>query len=112
MNMKYVFISISVVFFYKRKTEYARRISDWRSDVCSSDVAVEVGQHPAIDEQGAPARDAEFGRIEHLRQILGIEAERLDDEIGGLDEGVARIGLGRAPAARVGRPQQIGRAHV
>src|SRR3546814_15645922 len=51
-------------------------------DVAGGEHAVEVGHHPAIDEQGAPARDAEFGRIEHHRQILGIEAERLDDELG------------------------------
>src|SRR3546814_7923584 len=29
---------MSVVFFFKQKTAYEMRISDWRSDVCSSDL--------------------------------------------------------------------------
>src|SRR3546814_9438132 len=29
-----------VVFFFKQKTAYERRISDWSSDVCSSDLQV------------------------------------------------------------------------
>src|SRR3546814_15143596 len=30
---------MSVVFFFKQKTAYEMRISDWSSDVCSSDLA-------------------------------------------------------------------------
>src|SRR3546814_10134403 len=30
-----------VVFFFKQKTAYEMRISDWSSDVCSSDLRVE-----------------------------------------------------------------------
>src|SRR3546814_9622266 len=29
---------VVVVFFFKQKTAYERRISDWSSDVCSSDL--------------------------------------------------------------------------
>src|SRR3546814_6045356 len=31
-------LSISVFFFFKQKTAYEMRISDWSSDVCSSDL--------------------------------------------------------------------------
>src|SRR3546814_7576419 len=31
-----------VVFFFKQKTAYELRISDWSSDVCSSDLAIAV----------------------------------------------------------------------
>src|SRR3546814_3465567 len=31
-----------MVFFFKQKTAYEMRISDWSSDVCSSDLAVVV----------------------------------------------------------------------
>src|SRR3546814_20313455 len=31
-------------FFFKQKTAYEMRISDWSSDVCSSDLAVEVAR--------------------------------------------------------------------
>src|SRR3546814_2071941 len=30
-----------IIFFFKQKTAYEMRISDWSSDVCSSDLAVE-----------------------------------------------------------------------
>src|SRR3546814_16105115 len=32
-----------VVFFFKQKTAYEMRISDWSSDVCSSDLRIELG---------------------------------------------------------------------
>src|SRR3546814_5914977 len=38
-----VFVSLylsSFVFFFKQKTAYEMRISDWSSDVCSSDLSV------------------------------------------------------------------------
>src|SRR3546814_14938223 len=34
---------IIVCFFFKQKTSYEMRISDWSSDVCSSDLPVEDG---------------------------------------------------------------------
>src|SRR3546814_14592002 len=48
---------MSRVFFFKRKTAYEMRISDWSSDVCSSDL---VGSRV---EQRAKADDA-FGVME------------------------------------------------
>src|SRR3546814_4707291 len=33
-----VLMSVSFVFFFKQKTAYEMRISDWSSDVCSSDL--------------------------------------------------------------------------
>src|SRR3546814_6092546 len=37
------FLFICFVFFFKQKTAYEMRISDWSSDVCSSDLAVPGG---------------------------------------------------------------------
>src|SRR3546814_5479163 len=34
--------------FFKQKTAYERRISDWRSDVCSSDLTVAEAEKEAI----------------------------------------------------------------
>src|SRR3546814_5653687 len=42
-------------FFFKQKTAYEMRISDWSSDVCSSD----------LDEQCARRRDGDDGRRNH-----------------------------------------------
>src|SRR3546814_10415588 len=48
--------------FFKQKTAYEMRISDWSSDVCSSDLAQAaetVGQH--LDRAGPHDRLAVFG---------------------------------------------------
>src|SRR3546814_9028224 len=34
-----------LVFFFKQKTAYEMRISDWSSDVCSSDLVLRQAQH-------------------------------------------------------------------
>src|SRR3546814_5803202 len=41
------------IFFFKQKTAYEMRISDWSSDVCSSDLLERY-----IDQHAAPFRDA------------------------------------------------------
>src|SRR3546814_6327005 len=45
-------------FFFKQKTAYELRISDWSSDVCSSDLFPDAGTALAMD--GAAAALAEF----------------------------------------------------
>src|SRR3546814_4335820 len=39
-------------FFFKQKTAYEMRISDWSSDVCSSDLLRRVVEAPAPDPPG------------------------------------------------------------
>src|SRR3546814_9851535 len=41
---------IVVFFFFKQKTAYEMRISDWSSDVCSSDLAKHWALRAATDE--------------------------------------------------------------
>src|SRR3546814_8523425 len=43
----YLFVSmlVSIFCFFKQKTAYEVRISDWSSDVCSSDLAAAVLAH-------------------------------------------------------------------
>src|SRR3546814_7684806 len=38
VTILFVFIDILFFFFFKQKTAYEMRISDWSSDVCSSDL--------------------------------------------------------------------------
>src|SRR3546814_8232582 len=40
------------VFFFKQKTAYEMRISDWSSDVCSSDLEVAEQLRQVEDDQG------------------------------------------------------------
>src|SRR3546814_9178134 len=63
MLMSFVVWRCDVFFFFKQKTAYELRISDWSSDVCSSDLihaaAEQCGAllHPAAARRGAPLRD-------------------------------------------------------
>src|SRR3546814_5201251 len=41
-------------FFFKQKTAYEMRISDWSSDVCSSDLSIPIGDPP---DDGANASE-------------------------------------------------------
>src|SRR3546814_5720071 len=55
----YVFYMLfGVFFFFKQKTAYEMRISDWSSDVCSSDLDGEA-------------------RVDELREEGGVEEDRL-----------------------------------
>src|SRR3546814_8714509 len=38
-------LQLCIFFFFKQKTAYEMRISDWSSDVCSSDLKVDQGSH-------------------------------------------------------------------
>src|SRR3546814_6385370 len=76
------------VFFFKQKTAYEMRISDWSSDVCSSDL-------PARDEEaGEPA----FGIGEGQESIA--HRRRAEPFMPG--QAVPAILAGRPRARRVG----------
>src|SRR3546814_3709255 len=61
-----------VFFFFKQKTAYEMRISDWSSDVCSSDLLGAVTAATACLVKGAPAHEvAEIP--EGARKTLSIE---------------------------------------
>src|SRR3546814_3060329 len=64
--MVYVLGFIVIVFFFKQKTAYEMRISDWSSDVCSSDLAavqgVAAGRHKRpVHRAGGWRRDVVVG---------------------------------------------------
>src|SRR3546814_7782941 len=48
-SLSCVFVGIVLVFFFKQKTAYEMRISDWSSDVCSSDLSSTPGITPAMN---------------------------------------------------------------
>src|SRR3546814_5260023 len=90
--------------FFKQKTAYEMRISDWSSDVCSSDLlldghAEDPGIRPRNEQQEAGGRvrrgrhedveDILVGHALHLaRRVAGDEAQRPD--------AATRIQIGRA----------------
>src|SRR3546814_6500549 len=94
------------VCFFKQKTAYEVRISDWSSDVCSSDL-------PALQEQRAvveldcqqvalaeplPGKQAVADLRCARAQVIAAVADALQVAV--------------ADDAGIGRPEQIGRAHV
>src|SRR3546814_10057988 len=94
-------ILLYVFFFFKQKTAYEMRISDWSSDVCSSDlggadrhaqqffVAAGVVLHPEHADRATldhRARDHRRSRDDQRVQGIAIVAERMRDKavIGGV----------------------------
>src|SRR3546814_4520594 len=64
-------------FFFKQKTAYEMRISDWSSDVCSSDL---VAAQPGLDLAGA-------GPLLRCRRVQGGVAGRREEVFQILDDG-------------------------
>src|SRR3546814_5925377 len=58
-----VFFS-AVFFFFKQKTAYEMRISDWSSDVCSSDLRRVDGEHAERLAPGARSGDLHAGDVD------------------------------------------------
>src|SRR3546814_13488987 len=59
-------MSCIIVFFFKQKTAYEMRISDWSSDVCSSDLRrVVVGPRSALAVATARLSDINWLAIGH-----------------------------------------------
>src|SRR3546814_6487175 len=69
--------SVFSFFFFKQKTAYEMRISDWSSDVCSSDLYVRVGRVHRPDVGGLQARNLQtpgqqivrYGKFDQIDQI-------------------------------------------
>src|SRR3546814_4234016 len=89
--MSRVFILILCFFFFKQKTAYEMRISDWSSDVCSSDLAHQwadiVGRRRQHPGQRGEADAEAVGQRDHARDV---DAEGLH-EVGALGGG-AQVG--------------------
>src|SRR3546814_51127 len=97
--------TVRCCFFFKQKTAYEMRISDWSSDVCSSDL-VDRGQRvdDEIAELGVLLQFLTRGQIDLLEIILDL-LDHLDDapqaQVAGLDvELGANIVLGAVAGAR------------
>src|SRR3546814_17113567 len=77
---------VIVVFFFKQKTAYEMRISDWSSDVCSSDLIRDkiAGRHWAEgDDEDSPlvvalsARGLSLGSATLMLDAMGSKAKPL-----------------------------------
>src|SRR3546814_17134605 len=84
-----IIVCVFVVFFFKQKTAYEMRISDWSSDVCSSDLLAVVQRlgdsggeveprHLLVTDLGVQAH--EFGPLERAAERDGV-AERGQQDV-------------------------------
>src|SRR3546814_7175784 len=123
MLMWFIILSLFVLFFFKQKTAYEMRISDWSSDVCSSDLW-------AADATAAIADAHDSGRLPILVGGTGLYLRTLLDgiapvpdidphihaEVRAMPVAAAHAALEKidpAAAARLAPADtKIGRAHV
>src|SRR3546814_19597404 len=78
-------LGLCVFFFFKQKTAYEMRISDWSSDVCSSDL-------PALHKLAARGWLAETHRMhclspagkEKLQELAGVRRTGVEDFVSSL----------------------------
>src|SRR3546814_5672408 len=91
----FVILLFCVFFFFKQKTAYEMRISDWSSDVCSSDLRGQV-------DGSAAARGQAFGRVYEPRRVRRASLSPPQPEGGlfGHDDLCPRMGARDALAAR------------
>src|SRR3546814_4942454 len=118
--------------FFKQKTAYEMRISDWSSDVCSSDLREDwrflTGRGRYIDDIAMPgAVHAAFVRSSHAHAMISIDTAAAKAMPGvllvltGEDWAAARLGVlpcvwqirsSDGSPMREALCEEIGRAHV
>src|SRR3546814_5899913 len=89
----------SVLFFYKQKTTYEMRISDWSSDVCPSDLKNADGDGAIAFQIGGARLQRQHMRL--LKPKLGCVLDG-DDALAGIDHlghGIEHCRLARAGPA-------------
>src|SRR3546814_9610382 len=102
------------VFFFKQKTAYEMRISDWSSDVCSSDLKAEDGEVVVCSRRDA---DEQFRIPQELREThyspaknSWVNKAQVVDDVsrtaGGLPDTCSPVGTG----GQTGCFMQAGRA--
>src|SRR3546814_5695643 len=96
-------------FFFKRKTAYEMRISDWSSDVCSSDLGlarrpfVQAGKTAALDQRTLAALRESF-QVHARRKRAARTGQDADADV------VAAVQLIQCRGHGLGGFQGIGRA--
>src|SRR3546814_3966505 len=114
------FLLLVFIFFcFKQKTAYEMRISDWSSDVCSSDLGTHIDRRPGRGEHVGSVLPHHPLDDDAVRSLRGIGVGDVGVQAGGrthqsADRAPVAGGgpAGQAPALLDAHPRQIGRAHV
>src|SRR3546814_6725924 len=86
---------VLIFFFFKQKTAYEMRISDWSSDVCSSDLAAQV----FVDR-------AALARLNGGGELDGADDAGLFDQVANSLLTGQRFGGGAAVGRKLGRSEE------
>src|SRR3546814_9184397 len=111
MCVRVVFVGLllSVFFFFKQKTAYEMRISDWSSDVCSSDLVLQDAH--ALDL----ARDTPATAMARMQQLDRDALHVLDDgRLAGIVtyRGLARLAAGVGNDGGAGKDEGLAGALI
>src|SRR3546814_7684992 len=82
-----------VFFFFKQKTAYEMRISDWSSDVCSSDLPGARLDHRAVLDEQQGRKTAYAEALQQAGILVGIDGRDHDlrgNLVGELAEQIGR----------------------
>src|SRR3546814_9145808 len=85
-------VSLLFFFFFKQKTAYEMRISDWSSDVCSSDLdRLQLASRRAAGEERHPDRhDDEHHRHQREEGLVAGKVPGTDERAGHAGGGLGR----------------------
>src|SRR3546814_3962380 len=102
----FVFFLFFLFFFFKQKTAYEMRISDWSSDVCSSDLFLPPRLGEVVGKQGVDRGQPRLGQ-----RPFGIEQVELAEFAFAIADagdagGLRRRREGRARGGRRGRSEE------
>src|SRR3546814_8544749 len=67
-----LFYTCSSCFFFKQKTAYEMRISDWSSDVCSSDLQIDLLTVGVVDQTEARRVHDDLDSLIKLCEVLTV----------------------------------------
>src|SRR3546814_17419992 len=102
------------VFFFKQKTAYEMRISDWSSDVCSSDLLPRAHDpdRPAAHVESQQAFQRQIALADPRIRAMDLAVERQHQRHAVFGDGMGRTGghPGHRQAKFVRRLQKNGRA--
>src|SRR3546814_5542036 len=98
-----LFMSVDLFFFFKQKTAYEMRISDWSSDVCSSDLA--NGRGKALPQRSGRRLDSGQLEIFRMPRARAVQLAEIPDVVD------RRTGIARKVEERIDQHRsKIGRA--
>src|SRR3546814_8645107 len=81
------------VFFFKQKTAYEMRISDWSSDVCSSDLIDSAGDSLIVEfKDDSDAVEVKREEWENIRYSYDKSQDKVEEEVLGTRSEERRVG--------------------